>query len=208
MIPLFPLRLVVFPREKLNLHIFEPRYRQLVSDVTAKRITFGIVPYLDEKKIEFGTEIELLSIEKTYDDGKMDIKTRGLRIFKVNDFYGKYPDKLYPGGDISFLEDSTECDLMLKQTILNQVAELYSVMSIKRKVPETINDFDSYDIAHHIGLSINQEYDILSIMSEQGRLEKMQEHLKFLIPKLHEMEALRKKIEMNGHFKNIIPPQV
>jgi ATP-dependent Lon protease len=47
LLPLFPLNLVVFPHEKLNLHIFEPRYRQLVRDCLEQNLTFGIPPFLD-----------------------------------------------------------------------------------------------------------------------------------------------------------------
>lgn len=208
MIPIFPLKLVVFPEEKLNLHIFEPRYRELVNDVMNNQTNFGIVSYMDDNKIEFGTEIELLSIEKTYPDGKMDIKTKGLRIFKVIDFYGKYPNKLYPGAEIIFLENDNSSNPILKKKVLDLVSELYKVMKITREVPESIDHFNSFDLAHHVGFNLEQEYEFLQISSELKRLEKIRNHLEFLIPKLYDMEALRKKIEMNGHFKNIIPPQV
>lgn len=67
-LPLFPLKLVAFPGEQLNLHIFEPRYKQLIKDIETSKGTFGIAVYLD-KLMPFGTEVELEEVSKVYDDG-------------------------------------------------------------------------------------------------------------------------------------------
>jgi len=75
-IPLFPLSLVAFPGEELNLHIFEKRYRQLVKDCMANELSFGIVTVLDKKLSDIGTEMEILEISHIYGDGKMDIRTK------------------------------------------------------------------------------------------------------------------------------------
>ena len=63
-------------------------------------------------------------------------------------------------------------------------------------------------MGHHVGLSLEQEYELLSISSEEDRQDYMLEHLERLIPIVKDMETLRKRVQMNGHFKNIIPPNV
>ena len=63
-LPLFPLQLVVYPGEKLNLHIFEPRYKQLIQECQEQGTTFGIPAFIDSEIMSIGTEIELLKIEK------------------------------------------------------------------------------------------------------------------------------------------------
>ena len=83
---LFPLQIVVFPGEAVNLHIFEPRYRELIKDCQEDGITFGIPTFQNGKVLDFGTEVELLSIEKRYPGGEMDIKTRARGIFQILDF--------------------------------------------------------------------------------------------------------------------------
>ena len=60
-LPLFPLNLVVFPEEELNLHIFEPRYKELVNDCMSKEVNFGIPSYVN-KKLELVTEMEIKSV--------------------------------------------------------------------------------------------------------------------------------------------------
>ena len=66
---LFPLQLVVFPNEKLNLHLFEPRYRQLLADVEAEGISFGIPSFLDDKIMPIGTEVVLKEVVERYPTG-------------------------------------------------------------------------------------------------------------------------------------------
>ncbi|MEL7221839.1 MAG: LON peptidase substrate-binding domain-containing protein, partial [Bacteroidota bacterium] len=63
---LFPLQIIAFPGEAVNLHIFEPRYRQLITDCVEEGITFGIPSFVNGKVNEFGTEVKLIKIEKTH----------------------------------------------------------------------------------------------------------------------------------------------
>ena len=66
-LPLFPLKLVVYPGEQLNLHIFEPRYKQLIREAEHNGTTFGIPAFIEENVMDIGTEIKLLSIEKRHE---------------------------------------------------------------------------------------------------------------------------------------------
>ena len=80
-IALFPLNIVAYPGELVNLHIFEPRYKDLVRDCIEAESTFGIPTY-NGKTMSYGTEVEILKVEKVYKDGRMDIRTRGNRVFQ------------------------------------------------------------------------------------------------------------------------------
>ena len=80
-LPLFPLQIVVFPNENLNLHIFEPRYKELINECEKEGTTFGIPAFLKQKVMEFGTELEVIKVEKRYGKGEMDIKTKGIGLF-------------------------------------------------------------------------------------------------------------------------------
>jgi len=205
-LPLFPLKMVVYPGEHLNLHIFEPRYRQLVRECEQNNITFGIPAFIDNKVMDFGTEMKLISVEKKYESGEMDIKTLGVGIFKIHEFYKVASNKLYSGADIERMNDDAKADHLTKQSILKEIGILFKLLKIKKEVPTDIQAFKTYDIAHHVGFSLEQEYEFLCLPSEQKRQEYMETHLQRLIPVVKEMERLRKKAEMNGHFKNVIPP--
>ena len=207
-LPLFPLRLVAFPGEHLNLHIFEPRYKQLINECSEKDITFGLPAYLDEKLQPFGTELEVLSIEKKYTNGEMDVRTKGKGLFKIKEFFKEVEDRLYSGAEVERIEFDLDGDFIKYEKILNQIAELYGILNIRRPLPELNGEFNTYKIAHLVGFSIEQEYEMLTITEERRRQNFMLSHLEKLIPTAIEMEALRKKVQMNGHFKNVLPPQV
>lgn len=205
--PLFPLQIVVFPGELLNLHIFEPRYKQLIEEVEATQSTFGIPAFFKKKMADVGTEIALVSIVKKYPNGEMDIKTKGKRRFMVREFFSQSPGKLFPSGNVEFLEDETETiGPEVKISLHERVTKLYSVMNINRKLPENPQEISAFAIGHHVGLNVEQEYQLLQMKSEFDRQQYLIQHLDNLMPVVEEMEELRKKAEMNGHFKNIIPP--
>jgi len=79
LIPLFPLEIVVYPFESLNLHIFEPRYRELIHDCFNEKKSFGIPYFIQDSPLKYGTIVELEMIAKTYENGRMDIKTKAHR---------------------------------------------------------------------------------------------------------------------------------
>lgn len=205
---MFPLRLVAYPGELLNLHIFEPRYKQLVKESEAKGTTFGISAFIEDKIQEIGTEIELISIDKVYPKGEMDIRTRGIGLFKVLEFHPQVENRLYTGAEILRLPHDMVGDFVSNEKILEHLGELYRIMNITKPLPEHTPDFNTYQIAHLVGFSLEQEYELLCIPEEIRRQEYMLSHLERLLPTAREMEELRRKVQMNGHFKNILPPEV
>lgn len=201
MLPLFPLNLIVFPNEPLNLHIFEPRYRQLISDCIENKQTFGIPPFLNEKLQDYGAEIELVEIARRHTDGRMDIKTKCVGAFKMLSYYNPAPNKLYAGGEIERIIHTDSSTFLDKEKIIAQTTELWQLVKAKADVP-TETEFLSFKIAHKIGLSLEQEYDLLRIADETERLELISRHLDNIIPIIREVERTKERIRMNGHFKN------
>lgn len=204
-LPAFPLSLVAFPGEELNLHIFEPRYKQLVHECDKTGKTFAILPHYDGKEVEYATEMKLVEIAQTYEDGKMDIRTLGIGLVKVIDYFDRHPNKLYPGVEIEKLAWDDESDIMMNTKILQQISVLYDTMNISNVKILPPDKFRTYQIAHKVGFNIDQELHFLSLGREVDRQIFMFDHLRKLIPVVEEMEQLRKRAEMNGHFKNVIP---
>lgn len=208
LIPLFPLEIVVFPFEQLNLHIFEPRYRELIKDCEREGIEFGI-PYHREKHIlKYGSIVKLESISNVYADGKMDIKTKGVRPFEVKRYVKTYPNKTYPGGYIEELFWEDEADPELRGQIRAQLEELYQYMNIPKRPESLHDDFITFQIAHKVGFNKDQEYAFLQITTEKDRQTYMLNHLKKMIPMIKEAEEMRKKVQLNGHYKYLTPPEV
>ncbi len=203
LIPLFPLKLVAFPGEKLNLHIFEPRYKELVTDILAGDRRFGIPAYLNNR-IEFGTLMEILEVTKTYPDGRMDIRNSGIRVFKVLDYNNPFGDKMYSAGNVRFVEDHNEEDPFMKSYLLEKLEEFYRLLQ-HGKIKEIDRDIISYDIIHHLGLSLEEEYKLLCMNREIDRQEFITEYLDRTIPVLKRTEKAHEIIKLNGHFKYLDP---
>jgi ATP-dependent Lon protease len=206
LIPVFPLSMVVFPGEVLKLHIFEPRYKQLISDCNDKKLSFGIPPYIEGKSLKYGTELSEIEIVKTYPDGKLDIKAKAISWFEIITFYRIMPGKLYPGAEIVRRSWTNLGDILYSKNLVELITELYVLMKIDNVVIPPPDWIKTYMLAHKLGLNIDQELELLVIEDEVDRQLYLINHLENLIPILKEAENLRKKAELNGHFQNMIPP--
>ncbi|MFD2245065.1 LON peptidase substrate-binding domain-containing protein [Pontibacter ruber] len=205
-LPLFPLNLVVFPGEKLNLHIFEPRYKQLVHDCLHEGKNFGIPTFINNSVGLYGTEIKILDVVKKYDNGEMDLSTKGLSIFKILEFDKQAPGRLYAGGQVEAVEIINDEDFVTKLKIKEQLTLLYKALGVEKLFIDLPENFTSYDIAHHLGLSTEQEYLVLQNASEADRQEMILQHLNQVVPIVLETERLKERVKMNGHFKNLTSP--
>ncbi len=201
-IPLFPLNLVVFPGEDLNLHIFEPRYRQLVDECLSKETTFGIPVFMDNKLPGYGTEVHITMLHKRYDDGRLDIKTKGLNVFQLISFENPIPGKLYAGGSVQLI-DSSESFSPHLDALLVLLERLYDLLKIEIDSVRPDEANLSYRIGHKVGLSVDQEYELLTLETESERQKYLINHLDKVIPVVSEMERMKERIRMNGHFKNL-----
>jgi ATP-dependent Lon protease len=157
--------------------------------------------------VEIGTEMRLLSVEKRYANGEMDIRTEGVGLFKLDEFYSEGRGHMYPTAHVEPLPLDKKGDFLKNETILNEVRDLFSILNIQKKVPENNDTFLTFDVAHHVGFTIEQEYAFLCIPTERQRQTYMIEHLAKTLPVVREMEHLRQRALMNGHFKHIIPPR-
>ena len=203
-IPIFPLDVIVYPGEPLNLHIFEPRYKQLIKDCIRDRKLFGIPSVKDKQVNELGTLMEITEVVKEYDNGEMDIRTRGTEVFKVLEVIKELPEKLYQGAIVTYPPNTMEPgDTKIAQLILRELQRMFQLLNLENKFPAEKQSMISYEIAHLVGLSKEQEYELLGIFTEIQRLEYLRKHLKSITPVLVELEKVKARVQMNGHFRNL-----
>lgn len=202
-IPVFPLSLVAYPGEKINLHIFEPRYKQLIRDCYLNKKHFGIPAVINNIVGEFGCTVEIVEISKEYEDGKMDIKTKGIRVFKILELIKEIPDKLYSGAIVVYPNNFNNGLASMMNKIIEDARRLHVELNVIKDFGKTDKELLSFDVAHHIGMSIEDEYQLLQYENELHRQEFLKRHLTKVLPVLKEMQDLRKKIQLNGHFKEL-----
>lgn len=201
--PIFPLGIVVYPGEALNLHIFEPRYKQLITECFELKKPFGIPVVMDKRMQEYGTIVTIESIAKQYDNGEMDIHTRGVRVFRLLELIREIPDKLYSGAIVNYPDNDMTAEPAAMVRLMKKVRELHRLLQLQKDFGRSDEELDSYSIAHHIGLTLEQEFDLLKLLTEKQRKEFIKRHLHKAIPLLSGVEMLKQRIQLNGHFKNL-----
>src|SRR5215210_273098 len=202
-IPIFPLGIVVYPGEQLNLHIFEPRYKQLINECYSEKKPFGIPSVIDKRIQDFGTIVRISEISAVHDNGEMDIKTLGTQVFRVLEVITEIPDKLYSGAIVNYPKNQEEGNAELMRRVINSIRELYKLLKVDKEFKKDDAILTSYDVAHHVGLSLQEEYELLGLLQERQRQEYLKRHLTKVIPMVAEMEQLKTKVKLNGHFRNL-----
>jgi hypothetical protein len=197
-LPFFPLKLVAFPGEELNLHIFEPRYQELLTDVEENKTSFGICVFTNQLS-GYGTEVILEKINKRYEDGRLDIKTRGLRPFKILTFDNPVKGKLYAGGNVAFLKNDPSITDVQHHEFIFYLKEMLHLLNLEVDFdPIVVN---SFTFAHKVGLRIEEELELLQMESERERTGFLINHFKRMIPVIKAIESAKEKIKLNGHYK-------
>lgn len=203
MIPAFPLSIVAFPGEKIKLHIFESRYKQMISEIAERGGTFAIVPYFENKKSNHATEMELVQILNTYEDGKMDIEVKAICPLDLHELHSRYPNRLYPGAEVSRLPWSDEMKELADPALMSALDQLYKVMSIDNVTVHDPAKFRTYQLAHKVGFSIDQEIEFMAIATESERQAYMLHHIEKLLPLAEQVEEMRRRAALNGHIKHL-----
>ena len=193
LIPLFPLDVVILPSEEFYLHIFEPRYKQLILEAKEEGISFGI-PFVKNGEIQdFGTVVKLKTIFSTYPDGELDISVVGTGIFKVNEPLSIIEDKLYSGAVVYiFNETSSPQDYLLKLRPL-----LMEYLQLKKGEPVKLNSNrpeSSFHAAALLNFAPEVKYKLITFHSEQERLIWLINELKVLL------QARKMEIQLDQDF--------
>src|SRR5579863_3317232 len=197
LLPLFPLRVVVFPRTPLPLHIFEERYKEMVGDAIRESSEFGVVLAKEDGIVNAGCTVMVKEVLKKYPDGRMDILTRGVRRFEI---LGLNEDKAYLRGEVQFFddEDSGPAPAELREKALAQYRRLQEAGDLQGAEPEAADVQLSFQLAHAL-----EDLDFLNVLlrnrSESQRLEQLTDHLARQVPKLRAAARMRKLAPLNGH---------
>lgn len=166
-IALFPLQVFLLPGEKMQLHIFEERYRQLLNECQTTGSEFGI-PYTENGQLTgVGCVVRLIRIVDTYDNGSSDIEVECTALFKVNEFYSTMMDKLYPGGDVSIIEGE---DLEpISANLMCAFNEYVSHSRIEFDQSTLSIDLSVFEIASFVGLNERDKLKMAKLSSWVAR---------------------------------------
>lgn len=214
-IALFPLPLVLLPHEILPLHIFEPRYREMLKDIEAERNLFGLSFF--EPNDAFSDKPEIGSVgcvaevreAQTLEDGRVNILTSGVIRYRLLS-YVEF-DKPYLDAEVEFFEDAKEDEGMLKAAadevfgLFERIAKAAFDLSgnrgrfpeIQKSDPERL----SFIVTAAFSLENALKYQLLAMESTIERFEKLRGILEAAVGAMEESAGIHKAAQTNGHSK-------
>jgi len=196
-IGLFPLDLVLVPSERVPLHIFEPRYRELVGECVAEDGVFGIVLEDEDGRRDIGTFAAVVDVVHTFDDGRMNIVVEGRERFSVT----KWTEgRSYPTGTVEALEDidDTRADPTDVERALNLFGKLAEVASADVEEPAGTSGSLAFEIAAHVDFGTTPKQDLLELRSERDRLHRLVELLDAALATMTREREIKERAATNG----------
>jgi len=197
LLPLFPLQLVVFPRTRLPLHIFEERYKEMVGDAIRDASEFGIVLAKKDGIVNAGCTVKVEKVLEMYPDGRMDIIAHGERRFEINELN---QEKDYLRAAVTFFDDDaaeTAPEPERQEAIRNYRA-LNELGTVRNHGEPDLNDPQlSFQLAQAV-----PDLDFLSVLlrrrSETERLKELNHFLSGYLPRQKAIERMKELAPTNG----------
>jgi len=198
LLPLFPLDLVLFPGMALPLHIFEPRYKEMIGECLHHDTPFGIVRAVEDGIAQIGCSAEVVTVVKKYDDGRMDIVARGLQRFEVVEIN---QDRSFLQGEVKLLKDESDADSQTRKKALDLHSALILLAASGQTVPrlEPPDDLLSFYLISQLPVDMDFKQTILAMSSESQRLLTLIQYYEAILPKLEKVIQAKKKSGSNGH---------
>ena len=197
LLPLFPLDLVLLPGTPLPLHIFEPRYKEMIRECLATDAPFGVVRALEEGIAEIGCTAEIITVTKEYPDGRLDLVCEGRKRFEVLEVNR---DRSFLQADVLMVPDEpggAAQDERAKAVQLH--LEILSLAGAVQDLSAADQNALSFYLAGSLPLDLDFKQQLLGMRSEAQRIQAVAAYLEGILPKLRRASRVREKAGGNGH---------
>ncbi len=197
LLPLFPLELVLLPGTPLPLHIFEPRYKEMIGECLANSAPFGVVRAVENGIAEIGCTADILTVTKEYEDGRFDLICEGQKRFEVLELNR---ERSFLQAEVVMVPDepgdpSEEERIRAVQLHLEVLSMAGAVQDLSAADQSQL----SFYLAGSLPLDLDFKQKLLSMRSEGERIEAVATYLGDLLPKLKRVVQAREKAGGNGH---------
>ena len=195
LLPIFPLELVLLPGVPLPLHIFEPRYQEMIAECLEQKKPFGVVRASSDGVADIGCTAEIMSVIKKYDDGRLDILTRGVQRFEVIEVN---EDRSFLQAEVAVVQDEdglhdkaarAPSELVAQAVRLH--AEITKLAGTEPSGPDEHAANLSFLLAGSLPLDLDFKQSLLSTLSEAKRLEAVVGYLEAVLPGLRRAAKAR-----------------
>jgi len=197
LLPLFPLDVVLFPGTPLPLHIFEPRYKEMIGECLNQKQLFGVIRAQESSLADVGCTAEILAVTKTYDDCRMDILAQGRQRFELLEVNQERP---FLRGEILYVEDEPEKPTAEERARAIELhRQILALASAQQDIPEVEDSPLSYQLAGSLPLDLDFKQNLLGLRSEARRIQIVIEYFEGILPNLRRAVQIRHKAGGNGH---------
>lgn len=198
LLALFPLDVVLLPGAPLPLHIFEPRYKEMIGECLAEETQFGVIRALEEGLAEIGCTAEIVTVTRQYPDGRMDLIAEGRSRFAVLDLN---KERSFLRAEVLFVPDEPG---LTAQTESTRAVELHREILSLAGAAQDLSGADQATLSFHIAGSLPLDLDfkqqLLGMRSEAERMQTLAAYLEKILPNLRRAARAREKSGGNGNI--------
>lgn len=199
LLPLFPLDVVLLPGTPLPLHIFEPRYKEMIGECLANNAPFGVIRALEEGIAEVGCTAEIITVTKEYPDGRMDLISEGRKRFEVLELN---QDRSFLQAEVLLVTDEPGAAASEDKARAIQVhLDILSLAGAVQDLSTADQNTLSFYLAGSLPLDLDFKQQLLAMRSEALRIRAIADYLESILPNLRRAARAREKAGGNGHAR-------
>lgn len=205
-IGLFPLGIVLLPTERIPLHVFEPRYRELIGECLQEDREFGLILADDDGLREIGTRAAVTEVLERFPDGRMNVVVEGRERFRL---VGLTSGRSFQTGEVEAVRDvgpeaPEPADVERARALLERLAGIAGAevdeIAVTTEAP-------SFELAARVELDTELKQRLLEQRSEPERLRTVAELLERAAVVLELQQAGNRIAQTNGKVPRPEPPQ-
>lgn len=201
LLPLFPLEVVLLPGTPLPLHIFEPRYKEMIRECLANETPFGVIRAVENGIAEVGCTAEIITVTKEYPDGRLDLIAEGRKRFEVLELN---EERSFLRAEVLLVPDEPAALPQQDQERVKAIQLHLEILSLAGAVQD-LSAADqnqlSFYLAGSLPLDLDFKQKLLAMRSEGERIQAVAGYLEGILPKLRRVAKAREKAGGNGHAR-------
>jgi len=197
LLPLFPLDVVLLPGTPLPLHIFEPRYKEMISECLDQKKLFGVVRAKEEGVAEIGCTAEIITVAKKYPDGRLDIVTEGRDRFEIMQVS---QERSFLQAEVLYLQDEPgKANAEEVAQAVKLRGEILQLSGADAAEPEEGAARLSFNLVGTLPLDLDFKQTLLGMKSEAERMQAIISYFEAVLPNLRRTGQVRRRAGGNGH---------
>jgi Lon protease-like protein len=199
LLPLFPLDVVLLPGNPLPLHIFEPRYKEMIGECLTNQTQFGVVRALEDGIAEIGCAAEIVNVTKRYSDGRLDLVAEGRGRFEVLELN---QERSYLRAEVLWLPDESSAPAEAEKIrAIHLHREILTLAGAVQDLSAADPSALSFHLAGSLPLDLDFKQKLLGTPSEAERIQTLANYLDSILPGLQRAARARERAGGNGHAR-------